>query len=76
MSIVTARTVAIDREDHGCLVTLHLAGDPQLAFLTGEQLAELVPLVSALADGQTDLAELVEVTRQLPTVRRLLEVLS
>lgn len=71
--IVTATIRALEQDDTGALVTLHLAGDPQVAQATAEQLVELVPLVSALADGQTDLGELAHVAAELPTVKRLLE---
>lgn len=76
MSIITATIRSLEQDDTGALLTLHLAGDPGLALDTAEQLAELVPLVSALADGHTDLTELLLVARELSTIRRLLEALS
>lgn len=71
--IVTATIRALEPDDTGALLTVHLAGDPELAITTGEHLLELAPLVSALADGQTDLGELAQVARELPTVKKLLE---
>lgn len=73
--IITATVRAAQPDDHGLSLTLHLAGDPELARKTADQLADLVPLVSALADGETDLGEMLEVARELPTVRKLLEAL-
>lgn len=63
--INTAIIRAIEPDDFGALVTLHLAGDPELARKTAEQLLHLVPLVSALADGSTDLGELALVCAEL-----------
>lgn len=63
--IITAVIRALDRDDTGALLTLHLAGDPDLAQATAEQLPQLVPLVSALADGSTDLGELALVAAAL-----------
>lgn len=69
--IVTATIRALEPDDTGALLTVHLAGDPELAITTGEQLLELVPLVSALADGATDLGELAQVAAELPFVKAL-----
>ena len=63
--IITATIRSLEPDDFGTLVTLHLAGDPELARKTAEQLPQLVPLVSALADGQTDLGELALVCAEL-----------
>lgn len=71
--IVTASLRSTQPEDHGLTVTLHLAGDLELARRTAEQLPQLVPLVSALADGETDLGEILEVALELPIVRLLRE---
>lgn len=69
--IITATVRSQEPDDFGTLVTLHLAGDPELARKTAEQLPQLVPLVSALADGQTDLGELALVCAELvPDARK------
>lgn len=70
--IITATLESSSADGPELLVTLRLSGNPELAQKTAEQLPDLVPLVSALADGQTDLSELLEILFQLPTLRRLL----
>lgn len=75
--ITTATVRALRADDFGFVVELHLAtGDQQLAEQTAAGLAEITPLISALADGKTDPGEMFLVAGQLPITRMLAGMLG